>query len=402
MIFLITIFIIQGTAVFLGFLKVISKHKMTNLIRFSYAIFLLFSGFVKILDPLGFSYKLQEYFEVFNMEWLFPWTLFLSISICVLEIFIGFFLIYGIHLKKILYCNLILMIGFTFLTFYSAYFDAVTDCGCFGDFMKMEPWFSFKKDVVLLIVSLLLFYYQQHIKSFLKIEFINRSLIILFFGTLFIPVYSLSHLPFIDFRAYKIGNSIIEGRQLPENAQKDVYEDIWYYEIDGELKEFSTSDEPWNIQGKDGSPAIFKDRSTKLLLKGDEPPIHDFDIINQFDNIDMTDSILNLDKVFLMISYDIQKTNIEAHSLITDEILNSLVLNDIPIYGLSSSSLNEIKNSFGYSDDMLLPYEYFLMDQITLKTIIRSNPGLVMLQKGKVSEKWHWRDIPEDWSEIIN
>jgi len=383
---LISIFIIQGLAILLGLVKLISQKIMINVLRFTYGGFLIFSGSIKILDPLGFSYKLQEYFEVFEMEWLVPLTLGLSILVCVFEIFIGLFLLYGVHVKKTMYANLILMLGFTFLTFYSAYFNAVTDCGCFGDFMKLEPWFSFQKDIVLLIVSLALFFYQSNIIPLFNVRSTNRSLIISLLIVLFVPVHALSHLPFIDFRAYKLNSSITEGIKLPDDAKKDIYDDVWYYEVDGEVKEFSTSQKPWEIEG-----STFKDRVSKLISKGDEPPIHDFDIIDDVNGVDMTDSILNMERVILVVSYDIEKTHIRGHVQIDKFISNSLAYN-IPIYGLSSSSENDVKIKLSKSD---LNYPYFLVDQTTLKTMVRANPGVFVLENGVVVNKWHWRDVPK-------
>lgn len=383
---LISIFIVQGLAILLGLARFISKQLMVHVLRFTYGAFLIFSGSVKILDPLGFSYKLQEYFEVFGMDWVIPLTLILSIFICVFEIFIGLFLISGVQVKKTMYANLMLMIGFTFLTFYSAYFNAVTDCGCFGDFMKLEPWVSFQKDVMLLVVSLILFIYQSNIAVLFNTHNTRRILVVAFIVVIFVPFNALSHLPFIDFRAYKIGANITEGRKLPENAVKDIYEDVWYYEINGEVKEFSTDQKPWEIEG-----AQFKDRISKLILKGDEPLIHDFDIVDNVNDLDMTDSILNMERVMLVVCYDIEKTAISGHTKINQLITASLA-DGTPVYGLSSSSENDIKIKLSKSD---LDYPYFLVDQTTLKTMIRANPGVVVIEYGVVANKWHWRDVPE-------
>ena len=387
---LITIFFIQALSILLGFMKIISQKLMINSLRFSYAAFLLFSGFVKILDPLGFSYKLQEYFEVFGMEWLFPFTVLLSVLICALEIFIGIFLALGTFIRQTLYVNLVLMIGFTFLTFYSAYFNVVTDCGCFGDFMKLDPWFSFQKDIILVIVSVVLFFYQSKITFLLKQKDLKLILASSLCLVLFIPIYGLSHLPLIDFRAYKIGSNIVDGKTLPLEAKKDVFQDIWFYEINGQITEFNTSEEPWNIEG-----AVFKDRETKLIKKGDEPLIKDFDIIDSFNDIDMTDSILSMDYVLLVVSYDINTTNAAAHSKINNVLLSS----NIPTYGLSSSSSYDVEAKLFTTT---LPYPYFLVDQTTLKTMVRSNPGVVLLHNGTVIDKWHWRDVPKKLSSLIN
>ena len=149
MTFLITFFCSQLLIVLGTILKIISNKMMIHFLRFSYASFLIFSGSIKLIDPIGFSYKLQEYFEVFGMDFLVPLSLILSITVILFEICLGIFLIYGFQTKKVMWGNLLLMIFFTFLTFFSAYFNKVTDCGCFGDFMKLDPWFSFQKDISL-------------------------------------------------------------------------------------------------------------------------------------------------------------------------------------------------------------------------------------------------------------
>ena len=401
--FLITIFSIQGLAVFLAFFRLISKKTMVHILRFSYSIFLLFSGFVKIIDPLGFSYKLEEYFQVFGMEWLFPFTLFLSILICVVEILIGLFLIYGIYVKQILYANLILMIGFTFLTFYSAYFNAVTDCGCFGDFMKLEPWVSFQKDVFLLIVSCLLLYYQSYIHALSSIFEKNRFLVPLAFLLVIvsIPIYSLMHLPFIDFRAYKIGANLIEGRKnCDEVGEPCLQEEIWYKVVDKKSRDtLQMLSKEWVSKWQEfDKVAGYEERI--IIDKGYEPPIKDFDIIHPMDmDQNMTDSILSMSQVFLIISHDIEKTNVDAHNTIRNIFSSITEGSNLQVYGLSSSSQEDVMHKLSISE---LLYPYFLVDQTTLKTIIRSNPGIIMLEKGVVRNKWHWRDFPQDLSSIIN
>ena len=381
---LISLFSLQILSIVLAFFRLISNHLMTNILRFSYGFFLLFSGFVKIIDPLGFSYKLQEYFEVFGMEWLVPVSLFLSVFICVFELFLGLFLICGIHIRKVMWGNLLLMIFFTFLTFFSAYFNKVTDCGCFGDFMKLDPWHSFIKDIHLVFISVVLFYFQKHIQSLFNSITINKIVIVSLILFVFIPIYSLSHLPFIDFRAYKIGANIIDDRKLPNNAKKDVYEHVWFYEINGEVQEFQTSDEPWSIEG-----AVFKDKVTKLISKGDEPKIVDFDIVKSDTDNDVTDSILNLEKVYLVVCYDIEKTNLKGHEEINPS-LQKIIDSNIPLVGLSASSNSEIKNKLGLSN---LNYPFYLVDQTTLKTMVRSNPGVFLMENGVIINKWHWRDF---------
>jgi len=353
-----------------------------NFLRLSYGSFLIFSGFLKIVDPLGFSYKLQEYFEVFGMDWLAPLALTIAFCVCLFEVFLGIFLLLGMFISKVMWGNLILMVFFTFLTFYSAYFNAVTDCGCFGDFMKLEPWDSFYKDILLLIVSFLLFFNQIRIKPFMSDNFNVIVLLLSLITFTTIPFYGLLHLPILDFRAYKVGSNIIESRKLPDNAKQDLYEEVWYYELDGNVREFSTEEKPWTIDG-----ATFRDRKSILISKGDEPLIKDFNIIDEYNDIDLTDSILNMKSVYLLISYDINKTKLKGHQK-ADKLLQS----GIPIYGLSSSSNEDILSALDLTE---LKFPYFSVDQTTLKTIVRSNPGLVLIKNGVVVDKWHWRDIPK-------
>ncbi|MBF25560.1 MAG: hypothetical protein CMP49_03470 [Flavobacteriales bacterium] len=399
--FLIIIFSIQAVAIFLAFIKLFSKRKMVNILRVSYSVFLLFSGFVKIIDPLGFSYKLEEYFQVFEMEWLLPFTIFLSITVCLVEFIIAIFLLLGIYIKQTLYVNLLLMISFTFLTFYSAYFNAVTDCGCFGDFMKLEPWVSFQKDVFLIIISILLICYQLYIKPILISSNHKNSLFLAFvFIIIFsIPIYSLSHLPIIDFRAYKINTDLIEGKKTCDQIGKPcLQEEIWYKVVDKQTGDtIKMLSNQWASQWKEFDKVQgFEERI--IIDKGYEPPIKDFDIINplSFDQ-SMTDSILKMNKVILVISHDIEKTNLKGHKFVSN--LTDAVDHNAQIFGLSSSSSDEIINKLSISE---LPFPYFLVDQTTLKTIIRANPGVILLERGVVINKWHWRDIPADLSVFVN
>ena len=282
------LFIIQISSVVLSVIKLIKVRTMINVLRFSYGPFLIFSGFVKTVDPIGFSYKLQEYFEVFGMLWLNDFTLILSIIICTFEIMLGFLLILGSYTKTVLVLNLLMMLGFTFLTFFSAYFNVVTDCGCFGDFMKLDPWFSFQKDIVFVIVSSVLLYYRHLISPILDESKTKYSILIALIIFLFFPIYGISKLPLIDFRPYKVGSNIAELRKLPSDAKLDVYDDIWYYELDGKTTEYKTEEKPWDIEG-----AEFVDRKTVLVQKGDEPKIKDFNIVSDLNKNDITDSVLS-------------------------------------------------------------------------------------------------------------
>ena len=398
---LIGFFGLQTLSVILTLIRVISLQIMISVLRFSYGAFLLFSGGVKIIDPLGFSYKLQEYFEVFGMEWLVPMSLFLSVFVIVFEILLGVCLIFGVQVRKVMWGNLLLMLFFTFLTFFSAYFNKVTDCGCFGDFMKLEPWHSFMKDIHLLFVSIILFIYQKKIKSLFKETTSNQ--IYLFFIATMVPVifavYTLSHLPVIDFRAYHIGANLIEDRKTCDQIDKPcLQEEIWYKVVDKQLGDtLRMLSHEWASKWREYDKVPGYDERV-IIDKGYEPPIKDFDIIHPLTGTDFTDSFLQeFDRLLLVISYDIEKTNVEGYRKLENSITlgntsYSTSVGDIPVIGLSSSSKVEIEEKL--SKVLLAPFPYFLVDQTTLKTIIRSNPGVVLLENGVVVNKWHWRDFP--------
>ena len=386
------LFIIQISTVVLSILKLIKVRAMINVLRFTYGPFLIFSGFVKTVDPIGFSYKLQEYFEVFGMLWLNDFTLILSILICTFEIMLGFLLLLGSHTLKVLVLNLLMMLGFTFLTFFSAYFNVVTDCGCFGDFMKLDPWFSFQKDIVFVIVSSVLLYNRHLISPILDESKTKYSILIALIIFLFFPIYGISKLPLIDFRPYKVGSNIAELRKLPSDAKLDVYDDVWYYELDGKTIEYKTEEKPWDIEG-----AKFVDRETILVQKGDEPKIKDFNIVNDLTKNDITDSVLSLDYVALVISYDFDKSNLKGLESV-DNSINEL--SNIGIPSLTLSSSNFLNNQI--LDKSKQISKTYNVDQTTLKTMIRSNPGIIFLKKGNVISKFHWRDAPNNWDEYID
>jgi len=352
--------------------------------RFLVGILFIISGLIKANDTIGFSYKLEEYFEVFGMEWFTDFALLIAASICIFEILLGAMLLIGSRIKFTSW-SLLLMIGFfTFLTFFSAYFNKVTDCGCFGDALKITPWQSFFKDVALLFFILIIFMSQNKIQGFFTKKIENAiNVFVLILCTSFVW-YTFSHLPSKDFRPYAIGKNIVEGMLIPEDAKQDVFKDIWYYEIDGETQQFTTEQEPWKIEG-----AKYMDRKTKLIEKGFEPPIHDFSITT-LDGYDITDSILQVEEAYLVVAYDISKTNAEASKKLSDLYL-ACEEKGIAFVALSASS-DKLSEEFRHENNIMFPYLF--TDETTLKTIIRSNPGLVQIEEGTIKGKWHFNDFP--------
>jgi len=357
---------------------------LAQISRLLVGILFIISGFIKANDPLGFSYKLKEYFEVLHMPWLGPAALAFAIVICAIEIGLGVALLLGAKMKFTAWSLLLMILFFTWLTFYSWYFNKVTDCGCFGDALHLKPFQSFMKDIVLLVLILFIFIRRNDIHPL----FSDRTSTVLayvgFVASLCFSIYCYMHLPVIDFRPYAIGKNIRQGMQLPPNAVKDSVTMVFIYEKDGKQIELS----PEQIKTID-STYKFVDRKDKLIREGDHPAIHDFSIVST-DGTDITDDVLNLDQVFLLVAYDIRKSNEKIQSKIND-FVSLAQQKGVEFIGLTGSSPKEV-DAFRHEHNSM--FEYYRCDETALKTMIRSNPGLMLLKKGTVTAMWHYNDFP--------
>ncbi len=350
------------------------------------AIF-LFSGFVKAVDPSGSAIKFGDYLSSFGLEAIMWVAMPAAFIVAALEFLTGLHLLVGIRIKTASVLALLFMVIFLPLTLGIAIFNPVTDCGCFGDAVKLTNWQTFFKNLVLMLPVLYLFYNRKIFSE--KIPFFKKLVVTLVFtaGILWISYYSLQHLPIIDFRPYKIGNNISEGMTIPEGAQQPEYETTFLMEKDGEKKIFTAENYPYT-----DSTWIFVDTNTKVITKGYEPPIHDF-VLNDAEGEDQTSNILNSDKpVLLIVSAQIDKANWKRQLNELIEIKNQSLQQDIKTYILTASSDDAITK---FEMDSDAGFEYLNADETMLKTVIRSNPGLVLLQKGTVVGKWHYNDIPK-------
>lgn len=354
---------------------------ITNIVRLIVGIIFIISGFIKLNDPLGFSFKLEEYFSqsVLNLPSLEPLALYLAIALCVAEVLLGVMLLVGYKKKLTLWLLLVMLVFFGFLTFYSAYFNKVTDCGCFGDAIKFTPWQSFAKDMVLLGLTLILFVGQRYILPITKgkLPFIVTSIALV--TCLIFVNHVYNHLPVIDFRPYKIGTVIQEGMEIPEGAPQPKYAYHWKFNIDGKEKVYTTFGDYPSVEGD------FVGVDTEEVDKGYVPPIHDFSI--EKDDEDYTDDFLNADKVLLVISYRLDKSNEKAFAdikTITDKALKK----GYNVVGMAY----DLQNAESIVKKYELNFDFYLTDETTLKTIIRSNPGLVVLNKGQIIDKKHYKD----------
>ena len=358
---------------------------LVGVARIFVGILFMISGFIKLNDPIGFSFKLQEYFsaEVLNIEILVPFALVIAIFLVVFELVLGIMLIIGYLPKFTLWSLLVMIVFFTFLTFYSAYFDKVKDCGCFGDAMPLTPWQSFYKDAVLLGLILLLFFNRKLITPILA-PASHRWVIFLSFMLCFIFAYHvLMHLPLIDFRAYKVGNNLLKEMEVPEDAKKAVYEYSWKFDQDGDEVIIKNSGAYPNVQGK------YISVETALISEGFKPRIPDFSILKDGENI--TKEILGKKKLLLIIAYDLRKTEIEgigAIKKLSDEALKK----GYTVVGLTASG-DDLKRKI--TSKFNLNFEYYQSDETVLKTIVRANPGILKLNNATVIQKKHWSDASE-------
>ena len=361
---------------------------LTLISRLLVGLLFIVSGLIKANDALGFSYKLEEYFSsgVLNMEFLIPYSFLLAAGICVAEIVLGVMVLIGARPKFTSFSLLGMIVFFTFLTFYSAYFNKVTDCGCFGDAIKLTPWESFGKDIILLFFIAVIFLKRNFIKPLLSFKIENMLLVVVTFFSFAFVFHTYNHLPIQDFRPYAVGKSIPEGMKTCDELGLPCPEKIDYFLVKnketGEEKELLSSE--WNWQTDDFVSITEK----SLEIEGYEPPVKDFSI--SIDGADYTDSILNSDYAILAVAYDLSKTTKQAWSQVNDLAAGAEEI-EIPFITMTASSEEMIEE---FRHEVQAAYPFYFTDETTLKTIVRSNPGLLLLKRGTIIGKWHYNDFP--------
>ena len=354
----------------------------TNIVRVLTGLLFIFSGFIKANDSLGFAYKLVEYFEVFGTHFLIPIALPLAMFICIFEIVLGFTLLMGARIKLTLWLLLLMIVFFTFLTFYSAYYQKVLSCGCFGDAIPLTPWQSFTKDLILLVMIIILFIGKQYINPIVGKRFENFLLIIILVGNTAFPIYTYNYLPVIDFRPYAIGKNIPEQTKgIPDQVK-------FYYTLKdkktGETKEFEKFPENYD-QFYD-----YVSNRTEVIKKGIDPKIKDFSI-SDLNGSDYTQDIIeNPNYNFLLICYDLDKTNKDVFGKIND-FAALCKQGGVTFIALTSSTKETIEK---FKQEAKTNIDFYNSDGTVLKTMIRSNPGLMMLKGGTVINMWHYHTIP--------
>lgn len=370
------------------------KNHILLIARIIFGLVFLFSGFVKAVDPLGTAYKISDYLEAFSLTPLdflaFPSALILIAT----EFTIGFNILFNVHLKATTLIASIFMLIMTPVTLYLALANPISDCGCFGDAIVMTNWQTFYKNVVLCIILIIIAILKDNTRPWLSnwgAWIVTLLPILISFG---ISIYCYNLLPILDFRPYKKGNNIIEGMSIPEDAPLDKYETTFFYEKDGVEKAFTLDNYP-----AEDSTWTFVRQESKLIEQGYVPPIHDFSIVTE--DGDITDIILeDAGYTLLIISHKVEKASTKNIKCIKSAIANAKKAGANVIW-LTSSYTDEIDNfrtKYGINDT------FGATDDITLKTIVRSNPGLVLIKDANIIEKWHHNSLPtkDELNQLIN
>lgn len=355
-----------------------------TIIRFLVGGLFIFSGMIKVNDPVGTAIKMEEYFEIFSLDiagffhYLVPFALPISIFLVVVEVVLGVALLFNYKQNTTLKSLMVIILFFTALTGYSAITNSVTDCGCFGDAIKLTPWESFIKDIVLVVLILILYLSEHDVQSKAserRNHFVVGGSLVISLG---LALYAVAHLPFIDFRAYKIGNHI-PTEMLP--SAEYVYE--YVMEKDGEEHRFETYP----------TDPSYKFVAMNHLNPEAAPKITDFGVWN--DEGDFTEAVFEGNKLFVIL-YDVSKADRESIEDIND--LVKALGNNIEIYALTASD-GAAFEQFQTETGLNIPYYY--TDATVLKTIVRSNPGLWLMKNGTVQGKWHHNDVP-NYSQVLD
>lgn len=360
-----------------------------NLCRIIVGIVFIYSGFVKGIDPLGSDYKFTDYFNAFGMGWMNATTLFFSFALSLTEFLIGIALLFNLWVSRMAWGSLLFMAFFTPLTLVLALTNPVSDCGCFGDAMILTNWQTFWKNIILLLLAIMIFMYRKEYKSSLPLVGQFSFLALAGAGMLCLSVYCYRHLPVLDFRPYAVGKNITEGMRLPEGAEPDQYEVTLKYKNKqtGEVQSFTEENYPW----QDTLNWEYESSSERLVKKGYITPIHDL-VIEHPTLGNITEEILEDDNhTILAVAYNLTQSDMQYQPAI-NRLAEYAQEKGIRFYGLTSSSERDIET---YKKRYHVPYEFCTADEIQLKTMIRSNPGVIILREGTILDKWAGKDVPD-------
>jgi uncharacterized membrane protein YphA (DoxX/SURF4 family) len=358
-----------------------------NICRILLGMVFIFSGFVKAVDPLGFQYKFIEYFEALHLEWFIPAALTFVIIAITIEFFLGITFLFNIKVKQLSWIMLLFMVFFFFLTLWLAITNKVTDCGCFGDFVVLTNLETFLKNVVLLGLALVVFLTRKKFVNNINFK-VQAVIALLGIGfILFIELFSLCHLPILDFMPWKKGNVIAE-QLCPTPEKADIFL-VYKNKETGQQMEYTAKTLPY----KDTvlwKKLEFVEQKKRIIQEYHDAPIHDFsidDINKESHNLEI---IANPSWQFLLVSYDLDKATKKVFDKV-NTFAEQCAKDSIAFTGLTGSDWQKIDH---FRHDITAKFDFYVVDATALKSVVRSNPGLVLLKDGVVIDKWAWRDIP--------
>jgi len=370
------------------------KRIALNFSRIFVGVLFILSGLIKANDTLGFGYKLEEYFEVFHIPVLGNYATAIAMILCSVEIVLGILLLFGFWSRKVTVALLATIIFFTFLTFVSAAFKVVTSCGCFGDAIPLTPWQSFSKDLVLLLMIVYLFLNRDLINPLYTAKNVQTGIFAgVFAFSLLFSQYTFHALPIVDFLPYKVGANIPELMKIPAGAVPDEFE-IMYQLVNkktGEKK--SMSDKEYLKTGiwKDVNWEIKGTPEKRLVKKGYDVKIKDLNITDASGTAYTTELIENPYYSIVIVAYDLAHTNEDAIAQLNAVALNAAEQFNIRTILLTS---NSAQDADAFSKRMKLFAEIFYADAVPLKSMVRANPGVLLLKNGVVINKWHYTLMP--------
>ena len=362
---------------------------LVNACRFLLGATFVFSGFVKAIDPIGTQYKLQDYISAVGMGGIVPdiVTLLASVALSALEFSLGVFVLFAIRRHLVSKILVAFMAVMTLITVWIALFNPVKDCGCFGEALRLTNVQTLLKNIVLLAASVVVAWRPLRMYRFLSrsTQWIAINYTILF--VLLLSAHCLYHLPLIDFRPYHIGMNIKKGMEIPAGAPQPEFETTFILQKNGVKKEFTLDNYP-------DSSWQFVDSKTVQTKEGYVPPIHDFSI-QKADGDDITDSVLTAKGyIFLLVSPHLEQAD-DSNFGDIDLLYEYCQERKIPFYCLTASTK---KDRDHWADITGAEYPFCFTDETALKTIIRSNPGLLLLKDGTIIRKWSHNDLPSSSS----
>ncbi len=354
---------------------------LRTIFRILVGLVFVFSGFVKGIDPLGTVYRMEDYFIAFNLPWFIQFSLLLTFFFCTLEFFLGISLLFNLWIRKTAWILVPVMMYFTILTFFDAFYNLVPDCGCFGDALKLTNMQTFIKNIFLMALVLPIFIWRKKYRSLLPSwgDFILLLITVISFSALSIQCYR--HLPMIDFMAWKVGNRVNKTEIQPV-----TFYVTYKNKLTGEEKEYISPNYPWNDSVWLAN-WIFKsqrvvdpNKNQGLVLRAEDQHGTDF-----------TSSILdNAGYQFILVAYDLNKTDRKGFHRILP-LYKKATLDGHSFVCLTNSGPGDIKQ-FRMANGTA--FDYYIADDVVLKTMVRSSPGLILLKDGIVMAKWGFRDFP--------